>query len=219
MIKSTKYTINKSKLSEIENLNSTGKISINEPTGDFFYDPWKIKPEYAGTVFEEVLSVLPDNIGEARLITLQSGTCYFSHSDIDDRYHLNISGDCAALINIDTTESWFLTNDGIWYDMDASPLHSAVNYGQYDRKQIVVRKLLNRNKLKKATAVTITIKGPNPRFLFDNTISKWLNLANKQGIISNFSTDQTTVSFFVEEEHRKDLEKLIPESFDYEYNR
>ena len=217
MINSTLYTVDKRKLSSIQELDTSGKLSLNKPTGNFFYDPWELKEEYKNTTFEEILSVLPRPIGEARLITLKSGTCYYSHSDIDDRYHLNITGDCSALINIETTESWFMLNDGVWYDMDAGPRHSAVNYGQYDRKQIVVRKLLKRNKLANSKNITIKIKGENPRFVFDNTLSKWLNYANKKGIISNFKTDQMLANFDIEEQYRLEFESLIPKSFEYEY--
>lgn len=217
MIQQTSYIVSKKYIEEIANIESTGKQSLNVPSGDFFYDPWKLKPEFAGTAFEKVLSVLPDPIGEARLITLESGTCYFAHSDIDDRYHLNISGDCAALINLETKKSWFLTNDGIWYDMDAGPIHSAASFGQHNRKQIVVRKLLKKNHLNLPVDVKITAKGENPRFLFDNTISSWLNKANKKGIISNFAANGHTVYFKLEESYKSSLESIMPRNFEYEF--
>lgn len=193
------------------------KVSINEPTGNFFYDPWRIKPEFLGTPFEEALRLLPENIGEARIITLESGRCYFSHSDIDDRYHLNLTGDCAALINLETHQSWFLKSDGMWYDMDAGPLHSAINFGQLERKQLVVRKLLLKNELKVPLNVFIQAKGKNARFVFDNTISRWLNYANKRGIISNFETNLASVYLKVEKEFSNELKEIIPEEFEYDF--
>jgi hypothetical protein len=42
------------------------KLTLNQPTGDFFYDPWQIKPEFKNTVWEEVLDSLPLDKGEAR---------------------------------------------------------------------------------------------------------------------------------------------------------
>jgi hypothetical protein len=213
MIQETSYKVDKKIIDEIAKIDVVEKYSFNQPTGDFFYDPWVIKPEYKGTAVEELLSTLPTSIGEARLITLKSGNCYYSHSDIDDRYHLNINGDCAALINLETKHLWFLTNDGVWYDMDAGPLHSATNFGQYDRKQIVVRKLLNKNVLENPLKIIISPGGDNPRFVFDNTISPWLNRANKNRIISNFKTDGVTVSFNIEESYLSEFKKILPKKF------
>jgi hypothetical protein len=217
MIQQTSYIVDKKIIDEIASIESSGKLSLNKPTGDFFYDPWEIKSEYRGSAIEQALEVLPKPLGEARLITLESGTCYFSHSDIDDRYHLNISGDCAALINLETKQSYFLKLDGIWYDMDAGPLHSAVNFGQYDRKQIVVRKPLIKNNLKNPIEFTIKPRGLNPRFVFDNYLSGWLNRANKQKIINEFKINGSDVCFKVEQEFVKNVKKIIPQQFDYEY--
>lgn len=218
MIQPTRYIVDRKIIEKVSNFESTGKLSINEPTGDFFYDPWKIKSEFVGTEFETALKYLPGPIGEARLITLEPGRCYFSHSDIDDRYHLNITGDCSAIINLETGQSYFLKPDCIWYDMNAGPLHSAVNYGQFNRKQIVVRKLLQKNKLKSPIKIFIRVKGSNSRFVFDNTISPWLNYANKAGIISNFEHNMASLYFDVEEQYKKELEIIIPEQFDYAYD-
>lgn len=216
MISKTPYSVSKDTLKTIANIEiDIFRESLNEPTGDFFYDPWVIKPKFAGSAIEQALEILPDHIGEARIITLESGDCYFAHSDIDDRYHLNISGDCAALINLETKESWFLTNDCFWYDMDAGPVHSAASFGQHNRKQIVVRKLLKKNKLLTPKNISISVGGLNPRFIFDNTISTWLNRANKDGIISNFSKSQNGVSFDIEENSINSIKQIMPSSFSY----
>lgn len=215
MIRPTTYLVDKKIIEKIANIEATGKLTINEPTGDFFYDPWITKREFADTPIDDALSKLPFLIGEARIINLQSGNCYYAHSDIDDRYHLNLTGDCAALINIETQCSYFLEPDGIWYSMNAGPLHSAVNYGQYERKQLVVRKLLFRNKLSVPLLVTIKPTGVNPRFVFDNTISGWLNSANKRGIISSFSIIENGVQFNLEKEFQEELKKIIPTHFEY----
>jgi hypothetical protein len=214
MIQPTNKHVDKNLLDEIAKIDTDGKLSLNTPTGDFFYDPWLLKEEYKNTAIEKALNELPGPIGEARLINLESGRCYFSHSDIDDRYHLNITGDCAALINLETEQTWFLTNDGVWYDMDAGPLHSAVNFGQYNRKQLVVRKLLIRTTLKEPVQIQITAKGENPRFLFDNTVSPWLNRANKKKIIADFKPNNLSVSFKIEKSFIQDLKELLPEHFE-----
>jgi len=96
------------------------KTSINQPTGNFFYDPWILKEEYKGTVWETLYNSLPVSKGESRIIILDPGQCYQIHADIDDRYHLNILGDNSYLINLVQETMHPLTQDGIWYDMDAS---------------------------------------------------------------------------------------------------
>lgn len=217
MIQPTNIKVNLELINSMAEYNDNyTKVTINEPTGDFFYDPWRIKAEFVGTPFEAALNLLPANIGEARIITLDSGRCYFSHSDIDDRYHLNLTGDCAAIINIETQQLYFLKQDGVWYDMDAGPLHSAVNFGQHSRKQLVVRKLLNRNTLTSPTDVYIRAKGRNARFVFDNTISPWLNRANKQGIITDFETNLSSVYFKIEEKFKEELRSIVPLEFEFD---
>jgi hypothetical protein len=204
------------KMSQYITSGDSNKIAINEPTGDFFYDPWRIKKEFIGSPFEEALSSLPDDIGEARIITLESGRCYFSHSDIDDRYHLNLTGDCAALIDLSNNKNYFLDLDGMWYLMNAGCLHSAANYGQYPRKQLVVRQRLSQCKLANPLSVKITLAGNNARFVFDNSISPWLNKANKNKTMSNFKVDSSSVYFKIEKTIIQDLEKIIPKEFKYD---
>lgn len=124
MLYKTNFTVS---LTDIEDSHSDilkeGKTTVNEPSGNFFYDPWRIKKEYQGTVWEKILSTLKFPIGEARIIVLKSGTCYLRHADIDDRYHLNISGDNSYLIDLEKTVMHELKRDGFWYKMHAGILH------------------------------------------------------------------------------------------------
>lgn len=176
------------------------KLSLNQPTGRFFYDPWAIKPEFKNTIWEELLKMLPENIGEARLISLKYGTAYQSHSDIDDRYHLNITGDNRSfLINIDTQTMYPTFNDGCWYDLNAGPRHSAVNFGYEVRVQLVVRKLLIDNMLNDPVKVSLT-SDTDVRYLFDDTISPLLNRWNKTGFITEFTQISNGVTLSIERE-------------------
>ena len=50
------------------------RMVINEPTGNFFYDKWKIKSEYNNTPFYDILKSIDFPIGEARVIPLEAGT-------------------------------------------------------------------------------------------------------------------------------------------------
>jgi hypothetical protein len=193
---------------------STFRESINMPTGNFFYDPWEIKPEYKGTVWEELLNPLT-NIGEARIIILNSETCYTKHADIDDRYHLNLNGDEGYLINLETLDMHHLVQDGIWYDMNAGILHTATSFGEEVRIQLVVRKLLLRNDLKDPVTISILPGGKNPRYTFDNVLSPWLNYANKQGKINNFRGDNLNVIFDIDKEYLGELANIMPKEFPY----
>jgi hypothetical protein len=208
-IKISKKLIQLLSLQELE----IGKISLNEPTGDFFYDQWRIKPEYKETVWNKVLKTLPKDIGEARIIVLASGTNYFKHADIDDRYHLNLFGQDSYLVDLDNKQLHELKQDGVWYLMDAGRIHSAVNFGEQKRIQLVVRKLLTRAVLKKPCTIKIIGTEVNARFVFDNTISGWLNTANKKGIMTDFKIIDNGVEFNLEFSEYKNLKKIVPAIF------
>jgi hypothetical protein len=152
------------------------KMVVNEPTGNFFYDPWTVKEKYKGSVWDQLLSALPLNIGEARIIVLEPGKTYMAHADIDDRWHLNIDGTQSYLIDLTDKKMFELTADGIWYVMDAGRLHVASNFGQVLRIQLVVRKLLMRCKLTNRIKVKIepAYVQHDYRYTFDNFVCPWL---------------------------------------------
>jgi hypothetical protein len=192
------------------------KTTINQSSGDFFYDPWTLKDEYKGTVWETLYNSLPVAKGEARIIILDPNQCYQTHADIDDRYHLNVWGDNSYLINLVQETMYPLTQDGIWYDMDASFLHTAANFGRHARVQLVVRKLLIDNKLNNPVKVSLVTNMENTnhaRFLFDNTLSQWFNAANKTGFINNFHQGSIAVSFNIEQDKLDSLKCILPEEF------
>lgn len=222
MITATNYKTDKNLFREMYNLLSKNpmKTSINRPLGDFFYDQWVIKDEYIGTVWEILYNSLPVNDkGEARIIILESGHCYQSHADIDDRYHLNLTGDEIFLVNLKHKQMYKLEQDGIWYNMDAGLHHSAVNFGRNPRVQLVVRKLLKRNTIKNPLSVCIKTSLEDldlARYNFDNQISPWLNSANKDGYISDFKYSPSEVKFIVEEQQLDQLKKHIDKEFEIE---
>lgn len=192
------------------------RLSLNEQTGRYLYDPWIIKEDYKGTIWEEILKTLPGPIGEARIVVLKPGSGYQSHSDIDDRYHLNLLGDrYSYLIDIDKQQLYQVTRDRFWYNMNAGPRHSAVNLGSTDRVQLVVRKLLNDVTLEKSVRIVIQSKGVNDssRFLFDDIISPWLNSAIKKSIVSNFEFEGNLVKFDISEEFVHEFTNLDLSSF------
>jgi hypothetical protein len=196
------------------------KSTINQPTGRFFYDPWEIKPEYKNTVWEEILNSLPLDIGEARIIKLLSKQCYQSHSDIDDRYHLNISGSDSFLVDLDSRSLDEIVHDGHWYAMDAGPRHSAANFGQVPRIQLVVRKLLQLNELRNPVKIKLAatrLDNDDARFFFDQTVSVWLNRANKNKLISDFNYNTADcVSLTIERFAIDDLKSILYPEFTLE---
>jgi hypothetical protein len=219
MLTKLHYTVSANLIQEALNSLPTVdmKSTINTPNGNFFYDPWIIKSEYQNTVWQSILESLPLDIGEARIIILDPGQCYQCHADIDDRYHLNLSGSECFLIDIDSQTMHETTHDGVWYEMDASPKHSAANYGQVPRVQLVVRKLLTNNKLVDPVTVQLTairLDNKDARFCFDQFISGWLNKANKRKTITNFRYSPSEVLIDIERHEINELEKLAFPEFE-----
>ena len=212
MITQTTYNVNQNIKEQLQSvdIDIAFKLPLNKPTGEFFYDTWTIKEEYKNTVWDNLLSTLPSNIGEARLIKLEPGQAYRSHADIDDRYHFNIQGERSFVIYTDANLIYPQEESDYWFDMNAGELHSAVNTGRIDRIQLVVRKLLNKNVLTDPVQVIMTLKEFNPdyRYVFDEFYSPWLNQANKIGTINNFVYNTEYVSFNIERKFLKSFEKI-----------
>ena len=218
MLIPTNYTVNTSLFQEacirlpIGNM----KTTINQPSGNFFYDPWIIKDEYKDTVWETLYNSLPVIKGEARIIVLNHNQCYQTHADIDDRYHLNIQGEACYLIDLIHSQMHQLKQDGIWYDMNAGLLHTAANFGRLARIQLVVRKLLKQNTLQNPVEVALSTTIANTddaRFVFDNTLSPWFNEANKLGFINKFDHSPISIKFNIEKDKIDSLKRVLPLEF------
>lgn len=199
----------------ISSITNEDVVILNNPTGDFFYEPWHIKEEYKDTVFDKLLSVLPD-IGQARLIRLVSGESYFAHADIDDRYHMSIQGNYSYLIDLETDTMHSVPVDGCWYIMDAGLIHVAANFGEIYRYQLVVRRLLSHSTSNDMVQVTVV---PNTthdklRYYFDATISGWLNRVNKQGLMDNFKITKTGCTLSLDKSLVEELKNKIHQDFE-----
>jgi hypothetical protein len=92
MITATEYTSSLIQIKQaVDTVSSFDfRTTINQPTGNFFYDPWEVKDDFKDTIWEELLTSLDEPLGEARVIVLKPQMSYHIHSDIDDRFHLNI---------------------------------------------------------------------------------------------------------------------------------
>ena len=218
MIADTHYTVSIDALQEAISQLPTfdQRLDLTVPTGDFFYEPWKIADTFKNTIWEDILSTLPENFGQTRLMKLKPGEAYYSHADMDDRYHLNLVGEKAFLINLDNHIMFETVPDRKWYLMDAGYKHSAVNFSNKDRIQLVVRKLLTRGKIKNPITVSIVCdsKAHDFRYVFDDIFSPWLNRKNKLGSIDAFKlVDEHQISFITEHNCIKELEIMCPDKF------
>jgi hypothetical protein len=217
MLKLTKYSISSDILNAIQESipNFDHRLILNYPTGSFFHDAWKIKDEYKNTPWNDVLLSLKEDHGEARLIKLTPGECYPSHADIDDRWHLSITGNESYLINLENHILHKTDKLGYWYEMDAGIKHSAANFGSKDRIQLVVRKLLPKAEIKEPISVVITLKNilEDRRFIFDDILSPWLNRSYKKKIISNFKGEDLSASFIMEKIYLSELKEISKDYF------
>jgi len=217
MLQKTTYNSNLGDLKDCyEQYLDKGKHTINQPTGNFFYDPWIIREEFKDTVWEKVLNTLTFPIGEARIIVLETGNCYLKHADIDDRFHLNIGGDCSYLLDLEENVMHDMKRDGAWYKMNAGVLHTAINVGEIDRVQLVVRELLSKNTVQNPIRIKITGSSKNARYIFDSRLSPWLNRSNKKGILGDFAIDGHSVLFSLDSKHLDELKSITPSNFKVE---
>lgn len=213
MLTKTGILVNTDRIIECLPELDVGKHELSTPTGDFFYDPWILKPEYANTELETMFNSL-ERPGQVRVNVLKEGCCYQQHADIDDRYHLSLDGVECYLIDLTNGQMHTTVKDHTVYEMDAGRLHSAANFGYYPRRQLVIRKLLQRNHLTNPVSVAFNATPiPRLRYCFDQTFSVWFNKANKLGIISNFNKrSETHISFDVESTELPQVYQLVEDS-------
>lgn len=172
----------------------SAKVVINKPTKDFFYDPWILKEQYLA--WKEILQDLPPH-GEARLINIPPGRCYMGHADIDNRYHLNLTGEQCYLIDLDNKKMFNTVRDYTWYYMETDKIHTASNFGSQHRWQLVVRELLKDYQLEDSVHFTVSVAMPvfNVRYIFDSYLSPILNKAHSNGKLANFKKYEDRVEF------------------------
>ena len=217
MLTPTHYTISAEELQEAVNSIPAidSRVSLNQPTGKFFIDPWVIKPEYEGTIWELILDSLKESKGEARLIKLEQGTCYPSHADLDDRWHMSLTGNNSFIIDLETQTMHQTSDLGRWYLMNAGIRHTAANFGSGDRIQLVVRKLIPDAVIANPKHVQITLKNVvgERRFIFDDIISPWLNQAFKLGIVKDFKGEDLKATMTIDEPYIDALAERIKDYF------
>jgi len=193
---------------------------LNEPTGDFFYDEWKIKDLFKNTLWKDVLDTLPCTIGQARIIKLEPGESYMAHADIDNRWHLNLTGEQAFLVDLDNKIMHECIRDNHWSYMDAGRIHAATNYGSIPRLQLVVREPLQRNR-QTIDLVSIQMEPAYEqydfRYKFDKIFSPFLNRANQKYKLSDFAHTTSSLTFKLERELLDEFKQLITPEFKVSY--
>lgn len=130
----------------IDQVNSIGnfgkRLDLNSPSGKFFNDPWIVNTEFKNTPLGDVLESL-ENIGQARLLCLDSAESYTAHYDPDDRIHLAIiTNPHSFLVNITDNKLYHLPADGQLWFMDTGKMHVATNWGPRTRIHLNIRVLL-----------------------------------------------------------------------------
>jgi hypothetical protein len=115
---------------------------LNTTDGNILTGHYTLLPELIDTPLGNFLNSLGD-IGEARLLLLESGDTYTAHTDPDDRIHLVISTNpYCYLIDIDHEKMYHLPVDGQVWNMDTGIRHVASNFGGKPRIHLNVRERL-----------------------------------------------------------------------------
>ncbi len=219
MLVDTHYTVSPALLQEAINQipKFERRIDLTKPTGNFFYDKWIVADQFKNTVWEQILNTLPVEFGQARLMKLIPGEAYYSHADMDDRYHLNLVGEKSYLIDLDNNQMFPTIADGKWYLMNAGLRHSAVNFSNKDRIQLVIRNLLTHGTINNPVTIQIGLTNNTHdfRYVFDEVFSPWLNQKDKLKLIDNFElVNEQTVRFITDQSLINELQNMCPQGFE-----
>ena len=219
MISETGFSTDISKLVPlVESIDWTenNRVQLNDPTGDWLYDPYEIKPEWKNTEFARLLNEIPYPVGEARLIRLAPGESYRAHADIDDRLHINIlSNEHCFLIDLKAATMYRTPSSGALYYMNAGKVHTASNFGHTDRVQLVIRHRLERSHKPEFKRVSVELTNPpyNARYLVDNSVSPLLNRYCKEGRIGYFDKNSEVLfTLYTDDSVIEDITNLLCET-------
>ena len=182
---------------------------LNETKGNILTGDYTLIPEIVNTPIGKLLDSLGD-IGEARLLVLESGESYTAHTDPDDRLHLAITTnpDC-YLIDLDNLQMHHLPVDGYVWHMDTSVRHVASNYGGKPRIHLNVRFKLPKFKL---PGWNIRVSGGNydwKQELYDGVMS-YINKGIKNKVITGFEKiDERQVNINCSQDTYTQLAQII----------
>ena len=152
---------------------------------------------------------------------MEPGESYMAHADIDNRWHLNLTGEQAYLIDLDNKVMHECVRDNRWAYMDASRIHAATNYGSIPRLQLVVREPLWCSR-QPVDLISITVEPAyeqhDIRYKFDKIFSPFLNRANQKYKLANFVLGTACLKFKLEQELLEEFKKLITPEFKVSYD-
>ena len=220
MFTATPHRVNSSELLELfrsvqlkqDQHDDMFKLDINLPTGEFYYDPWQLKPEYEHTAVAQLLHQLAP-VGQAKIVSIPPGQCYLAHSDVEDRYHVTLQSEHSYVLDITHQQQYACVADDRVYHMNTAQLHTVMNAGYVPRIQLVVRQLLTRHTLVNPVHVHIeATEAPyNLRQQWDQHILVWCNLANKQGVMTDFDpmNSEAQVQFRMERDQVDSLRSVL----------
>jgi len=170
---------------QVSELNFGKSLSINYTTGKLLNGPYLTKPEFLNTPLGNILQSI-ENVGEARLLKLESGESYTAHSDPDDRIHVPIITNLYSYImDLDNNKMYHLPADGsVWY-MDTSVTHVAANFGGRTRIHLNIRVLLPKFK---SPGYKLTVTGGDYDWKQEAyfTLMTFFNKSIKERIITGF---------------------------------
>lgn len=174
---------------------NTVPIAIHTHTDDFYYGERHLLPQYKNTELERLWNTL-DRPGECQLMVMDSGRCYRSHCDIDNRWQFALSTDESYLIDIENQHLWPTQMDGYLYYLNTTYVHSAANFSFSPRFQLIFRQRLQRNELHDPITVWMhhpsqdTTHKNHSRYCWDKRVQSWLNCnINQTRTVDNFQGD------------------------------
>lgn len=219
-------------------------IEISHSTGDHFYDEWLLDDRFKGTELETLWNNL-DSPGHARIILQSPGACYMAHCDIDNRYHINLFGNDCYLIDLEKLKMYHTQADGLVYSFDAGIKHTAANFSNQYRAQLVITRRLSYNKLDDPVNVLCVLENNkdyyNVRYPHDLKMLKYINKGIENKVINDFKgdiirslkddyvecngdTDTFSYGFEIERNNISELEKIakslpIKITYDVDYKK
>lgn len=124
---------------QVSRLDFEKSLTVNYTEGKLLNGPYKTKQEFQGTPLGDALDKI-GNIGEARLLKLESSESYTAHADPDDRIHLAITTNpYCYLMDLDNEKMYHLPVDGEFWSMNTGVMHVACNFGGRPRIHLNVR--------------------------------------------------------------------------------
>lgn len=172
-------------IEQVSKLDFGKSMAINYTEGKLLNGPFKTKPEFVGTPLGDALEAI-GNVGEARLLKLESEEGYTAHADPDDRIHLAITTNKHSyLIDLDTEKMYHLPADGeVWY-MDTGKIHVACNFGARPRIHLNIRVALPKYT---APGYLLSVDGGDYDWKQEiyMTLMQFFNRAIKENVITGF---------------------------------